>query len=148
MPQAWACFSSVLMVARPGIPIWIGSSLPAARIALSQAMIGSAYVFFLMFVAYGIVPHQWLTLAENEWSWRADRIVYGVGDIVRPQAEGGWLPLTITYRTLSDSIASLFYVVFLGGHIAMWKIWQTRNQKKAGTDVVTSTYGRPLVKQG
>ena len=141
--------SILLTVAMTAAIPWYGNRRPVGTpFTWGEAMIGSAYVFLLMYFAYGVVPHQWLTLAENEWSWRADRIVYGVGDFMRPKAEGGWLPLTITYRTLSDSIASLFYVVFIGGHVAMWRIWQTRNQKKAGTDVVTSTYGRPLVKQG
>ncbi len=141
--------SLVLTIAMTAAIPWYGKRRPVGTpFTWGEAMIGSAYVFFLMFFAYGIVPHQWLTVAENEWSWRADRIVWGVGDILKPQADGGWLPLTITYRTLSDGIATLFYVVFVGGHVAMWRIWQTRNQSKGGTDVVKSTYGRPLVKQG
>src|SRR3546814_2006007 len=41
-PQALAWLISVLMVARPGTPMWIGRRLPAARMALSQALIGAA----------------------------------------------------------------------------------------------------------
>lgn len=107
-----------------------------------EAMLGSAYVFFLAFLAYGIIPHQWLTLAENELSWRADRLV------VSP-ADGPLIPFDITYRTLSDSIAGVFYVIFLGGQIWLWLVWQNRDkQKDKSTEVVKSSYGRPLVKQG
>ena len=44
-------------------------------------MLGSVYVFGVFFLAYGVVPHQWLTHADNELDWRprqaADRS--GVG---------------------------------------------------------------------
>ena len=28
------------------------------------------YVFGLLFVAYGVVPHQWITHADSELGWR------------------------------------------------------------------------------
>lgn len=31
-----------------------------------EAMVASAYVFFIMFWIYGVVPHQWLTWADAE----------------------------------------------------------------------------------
>ena len=42
MPQALAWLIRVFMVARPGMPMWIGKRLPAFRIARSQAMMGAA----------------------------------------------------------------------------------------------------------
>ncbi|MEZ5342895.1 MAG: hypothetical protein R2706_16065 [Acidimicrobiales bacterium] len=108
----------------------------------------ACYVFFIMFIAFGIVPHQWLTVAENEWSWTADRMLFGPGDVVKPKAAGGWFPFTITYRTISDSVAAIFYIVFLGGMSALWGMWQTRGKDTTGAAVVKSTYGRPLVKRG
>lgn len=129
--------------------LWYARRRPVGTpVTWGEAAVGSAYVFFLAFLAYGVVPHQWLTLAENELSWRADRIVFGPGNIVQPQSQGGWFPFDITYRTISDSIASVFYVIFLGAQIWLWSRWQNRDKTGASTDVVTSTYGRPLVKQG
>ncbi len=113
-----------------------------------EAMLFSAYVFFVMFIAFGIVPHQWLTVAENEWSWTAEKLLFGPFDIVKPKASGGWFPFTITYRTISDSIAAIIYIVFLGGMTGLWGMWQARGKEKKGADVVKSTYGRPLVKRG
>ena len=114
-----------------------------------EAVVGATYVFFLAFLAYGIVPHQWLTLAENELSWRADRILAGPGDLNDPEIQSRFIPFDITYRTISDSIAAGFYVVFLGGQIWLWSKWQTRDKAAAkSAEVVKSTYGRPLVKQG
>ncbi len=117
-----------------------------------EAMVGAVYVFFLAFLAYGVIPHQWLTLAENEWEFRADRILFGKGDILKPISQGGWLPFDITYRAISDTIAVLFYVVFLGLQIWMWARWQNRGvrseaQAKAAL-ARTSSFGRPLIKQG
>lgn len=117
-----------------------------------EAMVGSVYVFFLAFLAYGVIPHQWLTLAENEWEFRADRILFGKFDIVRPISQGGWLPFDITYRAISDTIAVVFYAVFLGAQIWMWAAWQNRGKtaesKAQAALAKTSSFGRPLIKQG
>jgi hypothetical protein len=139
--------AAVIMTA--GI-FWYGRRRPVGTpVTWGEAMLGSIYVFFLAFLAYGVIPHQWLSLAENEWSWRADRIVFGPGDIVRPISQGGWLPLDITYRTISDSIAAVFYLVFFGAQIWLWVKWQNRDKDAAKqAAVTTSSYGRPLIKQG
>jgi len=117
-----------------------------------EAMVGAVYVFFLAFLAYGVIPHQWLTLAENEWGFRADRLLFGWGDIVKPISQGGWFPFDITYQAISDTVAVLFYVVFLGAQIWMWSAWQNRDKrseaKTQASLAQTSSFGRPLIKQG
>ncbi|MGB5757854.1 MAG: hypothetical protein WBM50_13140 [Acidimicrobiales bacterium] len=117
-----------------------------------EAMVGAVYVFFLAFLAYGVIPHQWLTLAENEWGFRADRIVVGPGEIIKPISLGGWFPFNISYRAVSDTIAVVFYVVFLGTQIWMWARWQNRgvrsDAKAKAALAQTSSFGRPLIKQG
>lgn len=130
--------------------LWYAKRRPVGTpVTWGEAMLGATYVFFLSFLIYGIVPHQWLTLAENELAWRADRFVFGPGNIVQPKSQGGWFPFDITYRTVSDSIAGLFYIVFLSAQISMWGRWQARD-KVAGksTAVAKSAYGRPLIRQG
>lgn len=112
-----------------------------------ESMLFALYIYALLFVVFGIVPHQWLTLAENEWSFRADRI-WNAWGLITAQSQGGWFPFEITYRVLSDSIAALIYIVFLGGMIALWGQWQDRGKAKPSTAVASSTYGRPLVKRG
>jgi hypothetical protein len=132
---------------------WYATRRPVGTpVTWGEAMVGAAYVFFLSFLAYGVVPHQWLTLAENEWSWRADRIVFGIGNILQPQSQGGWFPFDITYRAISDSIAVLIYGIGLGLHIWMWAKWQNRGKdaeaKAQAALGRTSSFGRPLIKQG
>lgn len=116
-----------------------------------EAMVASVYAFFLMFWAYGVIPHLWLTWADNELQWRPDNIVYGPGDILQPQALGGNFPMTISYQTLRDFIAVGIYVVFLAGQIAMWSWWQNRGKRAevaTSTAIVESEFGRPLVRKG
>ncbi len=111
-----------------------------------QAMVASVYVFALMYLAFGTVPHQWLTWAENEQNWTAARLFDAWGLIVA-KSQGGWFPFEISYRVISDSVAAIIYIVFLGGLMWLWKVWQDRGQASS-KEVVASTYGRPLVRKG
>lgn len=117
-----------------------------------EAMVASVYAYFLMFWAYGVVPHLWLTWADNELGWRPDRILYGPGDIVKPQSMEGWFPFTITYQSIRDLIAVGIYVIFLVAQVWMWIWWQNRAKRAeaatAAKAAVTSGYGRPLVRRG
>ena len=117
-----------------------------------EAMLGAVYVYFVAFLAYGVIPHQWLTLAENEWGFRADRLLYGPGDIVKPISQGGWFPFDITYRAISDTVAAVLYIVFLGAQIWLWARWQNRGKRAEAQAQAalakTSSFGRPLIKQG
>ena len=114
-----------------------------------EAMLGSMIVFFLMFWVYGVVPHQWLTWADNELNWRADKIVYGPFDLLKSQQDGGWSPIRINYVVVRDLIAVTIYLIFLGGNIWMWAAWQKRGDKQnADKAPERSTFGRPLVKEG
>ena len=113
---------------------------PGAVLTWGEAMAAAAYVFFVMFLAYGIVPHQWLAWADNELNWRADKILFGPGDVVAK------LPFTITYQVLRDLIAATLYIVFLGAQVYLWSTWQARGKTKPA-ELPVSSYGRPLVKK-
>ncbi len=123
---------------------------PDARLTWGEAMAAAAFSFFMFFWWYGVIPHQWLTLAEAGWDWSSAKTVWGPGEILKPEAEGGWLPLTINYLHLKDLVAVLIYGVGLGGLIAMWAWWNDRAKKAdaAAAVVPTSSYGRPLVRKG
>ena len=113
---------------------------PGTPVTWGEAMAAATYAFFVMFLAYGIVPHQWLAWADNELNWRADKILFGPGDIVAK------LPFTVTYQVLRDLIAAGLYVVFLGGQVYLWSMWQNRGKTKPA-ELPVSSYGRPLVKK-
>src|SRR5918997_531765 len=111
-----------------------------APVSWGEAMAAATFVFFVMFLAYGVVPHQWLAWADNELNWRADKILYGPGDLVAK------LPFTITYQVLRDLVAATIYIVFLGGQVYLWSMWQNRGKTKPA-ELPVSSYGRPLVKK-
>ncbi len=128
---------------------WYANRRPAgATLTWGEAMLGANYVFFLSFMIFGVVPHQWLTVAENEWSFRQDRL-WDAWGLITPQSQGGWFPFDITLRAVSDSVAAIIYIIGLAIMVKMFIDWQNRGEAKKGKDVVpTSTYGRPLVKRG
>lgn len=115
-----------------------------------EAMIWSAFMFTFIFWIYGVVPHQFLTWADNELNWRPDKLLFGPFDIVKPQASGGWLPFTLTYLVLRDILVVILYNILLGLNLKMFIDWQSRGDKKAKADAVVpaSDYGRPLLKEG
>ena len=107
-----------------------------------EAVLAATFVFFVLFMAYGVVPHQWLTWADNELNWRPDRILAGPGAILAK------LPFDLTYLVLRDIVVSGIYGGFLVAQVMVWKRWQARGKAGAGDtpELETSPFGRPLVK--
>lgn len=113
-----------------------------------EAVTAGVLGFALMFWSYGVVPHQWLTYAGNELSWRPDKILVG-WHLPFTGGEGFlqyFLPFTLNYENLNHIGAVVIYGLFLTLHVAIWAIWQDRAKQKPLE--LTSEYGRPLVKQG
>lgn len=125
----------------------VGSSL-----TWGEAMVAATWAFFLMWWAYGVVPHLWLTWADNELKWRPDVLLSDYAPFLGfldPVASGGSFPFTISMQSVRDLIAVVIYVVFLGINIWAWAYWQDRGKRAEKAKVlVTSDYGRPLVKRG
>jgi hypothetical protein len=111
-----------------------------------DALLGSTYIFGLLFLAFGMVPHQWIDHADKDLGWSRDKLLYGPGGILRPQSAGGWNPITLQYEAIRDIVVVLIHVVLfaLFIFIAVW--WQKRGDVKP-KELPTSTYGRPLVKK-
>ncbi|HEX7166104.1 MAG TPA: hypothetical protein VF230_03890 [Acidimicrobiales bacterium] len=139
---------------------------PGTPLTWGEAFAAGVFVFTLMFLVYGIVPHQFLTYADNDLKWRSDKIGIPAGPIGKAfgdtentvfSAEGNTLfpegvPLpngqfVITAQVLRDIIASGIYIVFLVAQILMWLSWQRRGKKAAETPELTSAFGRPLVRR-
>lgn len=115
---------------------------PGTPVTWGEALAASTFVFFLMFLAYGVIPHQWLTWADNELAWRSDKILVGPGGVLET-----YLPFTITYLILRDFIVVGIYGLMIGLQIALWSWWQARGRAKP-VEIETSSYGRPLVRKG
>jgi Na+-driven multidrug efflux pump len=142
-------FSLFLTLALMQLARMYGKRRPAGkRFTWGEAMLGSLYVYFVCFLAYGVVPHHWLNHATGEVGWRKDKFLWGPGGILKPRSAGGWNPITLQYAAVSDIVATLIYIVFLGLQIFVWIEWQNRGKaKKSAGELMTSTFGRPLVKK-
>jgi hypothetical protein len=131
-----------------------------------EAMAAAVYVFLIIFLIYGVVPHQWLAWADSELGWRPDKIGIPAGPLGAlfgstdntffsdelnvffpegiPLANGHFV---INSQAIRDVIAAGIYIVALGVQIALWAVWQNRGKKKPA-EIETSAFGRPLVKAG
>lgn len=124
-----------------------GKRRPADKKASwGEAMLGSAYAFGVMFLAFGIAPHQWIDHADKDLGWDRTAILHGPGGILRPQELGGWNPITLQYEAVRDTVVVVIHVYFFALMLLVWAWWQKRGQVKA-KEIETSTYGRPLVRK-
>ncbi len=111
-----------------------------------DALLGSTYVFGLLFLAFGMVPHQWIDHADKDLGWSKDKLIYGPGGILKPESSGGWNPITLQYEALRDIVVVVIHLVLFGLFIFVAVWWQKRGDVKP-KELPTSTYGRPLVKK-
>lgn len=116
---------------------------PGAPLSWGEAMAAAVFAFIVFNLWYGVVPHQWITLADTEWGWRSDRIVSGPWGLFEANTI---FPFTITYTVLRDLIVTVIYGAGLFFHVFHWVQWN--NRSKAKTEVVpTTVYGRPLARK-
>ena len=117
-----------------------------APFSWGEAMIGGTYIFGLLFLMFGIAPHQWMDHADKDLGWSRDKLLFGPGGILKPESAGGWNPITLQYEAVRDIVVVLIHVVFIAllMYLAIW--WQKRGEVKP-RELPTSTYGRPLVRK-
>jgi len=111
-----------------------------------EAMVGAVYAFFVMFLAFGVVPHQLIDHIDKNLGWRKDKLIFGPFNILQPQAAGGSFPITVSYEALRDIVVVVLHVYFVGLMIFMFVWWQKRGQN-VSKELETSSYGRPLVRK-
>jgi len=143
--------ATILMVA---VCLYVGARRPIGTpVTWGEAMVGGTWVFGIMMLAYGIVPHQWLTFADNELLWRPDKLLVGIssGGVVWGDSAkdlGGTGRILINYQAIRDIVASVIYIVFLGGQMYLWSVWQKRGRKKPGdVEEARSRFGRPVLRK-
>lgn len=146
MNQAFI-FSFIASLILVGIIFFYGKRRPKGTpVTWGEAMLGATYIFAMMFLAYGILPHQFLDHADKDLGWSRDKLIFGPGGVLKPQSAGGWNPITLQYEAIRDTIVVLLHALFFGIHIwvAVW--WQKRGEN-VSKELPVSTYGRPLVKK-
>jgi hypothetical protein len=106
----------------------------------AQSMAGAMGVFALFLLAYGQLPHEWLTWADSSLGLREDKTLIDT------------YPVQISGRALRDVVASGIYIVYLGINIFAWVLWQKRGTAKpkpaaAPAPAGTSAFSRPVTKK-
>ena len=139
---------AIALIGTFGAVLWWGKRRPVgAPLSWGEAILAATLVFALMFWAYGVVPHQWLTYAGNELAWRPDKGLVGPFQINGEPVFSYLLPFSLNYEVVSHTVVVLIYGLFLGLHIWAFMAWQNRAKVKP-LELPTSEYGRPLVRQG
>ena len=111
-----------------------------------EAMVGAVYAFFVMFLAFGVVPHQFIDHADKELGWRKDKMLNGPFDLLQAKANGGNFPFTLSYEAVRDIVVLVIHGIYIGLFIYLFIWWQKRGEAKPAA-LPSSTYGRPLVKK-
>jgi hypothetical protein len=151
-----AAFVTAMLVVIVGVGIcmYVGNKRPIGTpVTWGEAMLAGTFVFALMLVAYGVAPHQWLAYADNTLLWRADKLLVGIstGGVVWGQNAknlGGTGRIIINYQAIRDIIAAVIYILFLGGQMYVWSVWQKRGRKKPGdVEAATSRFNRPVLRK-
>ncbi len=144
--------SMILMFAMIGVCLWVGKRrAPGSPFTWGEAFVAGTWVFAIMLLAYGVVPHQWLTYADNDLLWRADKLMVGIssaGVVWGNEADdlGGTGRIIVNYQAVRDIIAALLYIIFLAGQVWLWSVWQKRGRTKPEVEVA-SAFGRPVVRK-
>jgi hypothetical protein len=142
-------WTTVLFVVLLG-PIMLKLKQPKSKhkATWAQAMAGAVLAWALMILAYGSIPHEWLTFANGHLKWDESHYLVRSGQEIGPF---NWLNFDIDKRALADTVATLIYIVMLGFNIFLFSAWQKRPEAKddtgeAGEDKVvgTSAFGRPV----
>ncbi len=88
----------------------------------------------MLFLTYGIMPHQFIDHADKNLGWSRDKFIFGPGGILKPETAGGWNPITLQYEAIRDTLVVLLHAVFFGLHmwLAVWlaEAWRRRRRRR------------------
>jgi len=94
-----------------------GRPRPVEPTTWAQAVLGAVLIFALMTLAYGIVPHEWLSYAGARLHWGEDTFFLRANRVI---------PFDVDRRAGADAVAALIYVVSLAAQVSLGIRWQTR----------------------
>jgi hypothetical protein len=138
----WAMFGAVLAIAFAAV-VSRNPRSPDQTTTWAEAMVGAVGVFVLFTLAYGVVPHEWLTFANSYLNMSSDRFIewppWPFYDVVK-----------LPFSAIRDTVAALIYVVAIGVNVVLWMRWQDRlapapePTEAAEAPARTSRFGRPV----
>jgi hypothetical protein len=138
----WAVLGALLAIAMAAV---VSRDLrsPDQPTTWAEAMAGAVAVLVLFTLAYGVIPHEWLTFANSYLNMSSDRFIewppWPFYDVVK-----------LPFSAIRDSVAALIYVVAIGANVVLWVRWQDRlapapePTEAEEAPARTSRFGRPL----
>jgi hypothetical protein len=94
---------------------------PAEPATWAATIVGAVLVWGMFALAYGVIPHEWLTFASSYLNWSKDTWLL---------KENQWAehlpPFGISRQVVADSIAAGMYVVFAVLNVYLFSAWQKR----------------------
>ncbi|GIU85720.1 MAG: hypothetical protein KatS3mg009_0235 [Acidimicrobiia bacterium] len=90
---------------------------------------GAIVVWALMILAYGVVPHEWLTFANAELNWGKDTYFLREGQFLG----GRFPPFDVPRFVGADIVAATMYVVFGVLNVYLFSAWQKRKVAEPAT---------------
>lgn len=136
--------SVVTFIAIAVLLVWTRKPKSPEPVTWAGAMAGAVAVFGLMILAFGTVPHEWLTFANSYLNWGKDQFIIENNPVV---------PFNVTKAVAADTIEVLIYGFYLVTTVVLLVMWQKRPVRKpeeapaeaeARTETRTSAYGRPV----
>ncbi len=144
--------STVALIAGIALVFAVGRRRPPGTpVTWGEAFVGGTFIFALLLLGYGIVPHQWLTFADNDLLWRPDKLMLGIsGDGVKlgnaASDLGGTGRIIVNAQAVRDIVAATIYIVLLVIQVWLWSVWQKRGRKAPEVEL-SSRFGRPVMRK-
>jgi len=117
----------------------------------AEVFIGAVGVFALMTLAYGNIPHEWITFSDSYLLWSTDKLVFHNQALFSIGSFTVYFPpFNMNYQALRDVIAVGLYGAFITLNVVLFLKWQTRNAVPAQTEAAAekpkrfSRFGRPV----
>lgn len=147
IPRGWV-FESIgqIISLTGGLLILAGITLAflyQREMTWARASIGAFVFTTLMMILFGIIPNEWLTLAQSDLEWTPQRVLFTIPPGLVRGSE-----IDISLAAVKDMISGGYAVGAVGGvAVAMYQ-WQERTKRRATAPPPqpVSRYGRPLTK--
>jgi hypothetical protein len=115
----------------------------------AEAIGGATYVFALFILMYGVVPHEFITVADKYWGLSTNRYIIKSTTEIPFMTNWNW-PFSVDLQHgVRDLVVVLIYVGFFALNIALFVMWQKRPTRSEVAEaepkpIGRSRFGRPL----
>jgi hypothetical protein len=149
IPRGWAWELAGQVVSLGGVLLAMAgltlAFLYRRPLTWARASLGALLFTGLMMILYGIVPNEWLNLAQGPWEWTSAKVAFTIPS---------WLVLNnqidVSFEAVKDIVLQGYIGAVTVGTIVVMYQWQERAKKRAAgpPPKPVSVYGRPVTKIG